>query len=301
MLLTIPREERLAAELQRLQLDVLAGRVSSVLTAAAVPHALIKGPTTATWLYRPPRPYSDVDVLVPRSQVHEAVAALSRTDVAHPCAGRFGEGAAHSQLLMTADGHEVDLHGTLPTLVVDGRDPDRVWRTLSGRLQPFRLAEGIGPVPALAPEARAVVLALHALGAGPGEHRELEDLRRARTVLGSDGWERARQIAAQLGIVDRFTVMEAVMGGDPVASAGGEAALWLAGAGGPAIQLQRLRALPPPAIARALWRELVPSRGFMRHAFPSSSQGWIPLQRARAVRLWRIGRLLAHRRGAADG
>ena len=57
----------------QIRLDLLAVAASAALAADGVPNALLKGPTTARWLYDPPRPYRDVDLLVPCSQLDRAV------------------------------------------------------------------------------------------------------------------------------------------------------------------------------------------------------------------------------------
>ena len=157
----------LAAAATQMRLDLLAVRASRALAQASVPHALIKGPTTARWLYDPPRSYRDVDILVPRSRAEDAVNTLVTADVAHPRAGGLGEEASHSHLLISPPGFELDLHVTLPSLSSppDGA-PDHMWRILSAHLEPFDI-DG-ADVPSLDAPARYLVLALHCL-ASPGE------------------------------------------------------------------------------------------------------------------------------------
>ena len=286
--------DRIPAEINRLQLDLLARRACAVLRDAGLPHALIKGPTTSLWLYDPPRPYTDVDLLVPPSRRREAVAVLARAGVAQPTAGRFGEVAAHSQVLLTDRGFEVDLHGTLPTLMVDGRDPDRVWRVLAGQLEPFELASGWEPVPALTPAARGVVLALHALGCGLHDLRGMEDLRRARQSLGADGWRQARALAAALRVTDRFDAMDVALDDLPLPVVDRETALWLTGASGPAIQVARLRGQPFRRVVLILVQELLPSRDFMARAYPDlhGRRIWLPRAYLRRLLLAAAGRRL---------
>lgn len=265
---------RIPAEINRLQLDLLARRASRALTEAGVPHALLKGPTTSLWLYDPPRPYTDVDLLVPPSRIPEAVRVLASAGVALPTAGRFGEAAPHSQVLLADRGFEIDLHGTLPTLTVDRRDSDRTWRALSAELHPFELAPGWEPIPALSPPARGVVLALHALGCGVTHTRGMEDLRRGRLALGELGWRRARELAAGLDVVDRFDLMSALITGGgrgDLPKVGRELELRLAGATAARIRLAQLRPLPLRQQAAALAAEIFPTGEFLQFANPAGS------------------------------
>ena len=68
------------------------------------------------WLYDPPRPYRYVDLLVPATRLRESVAVIERVGLAAASAGRVGEEAAHSLVMISRDSFELDLHLTLPML-----------------------------------------------------------------------------------------------------------------------------------------------------------------------------------------
>src|ERR1700749_375013 len=110
----------LVREANRLRLDLLSVQACDALAVAGIPHVLLKGPSTALWLYDPPRSYNDVDLMVPLSRVIEAAHALEAAGVASASAGRVGEEAEHSYLLISPEGFEVDVHISLPTVHPDG-------------------------------------------------------------------------------------------------------------------------------------------------------------------------------------
>ena len=185
----------LISETIRLRLDMLAVQISQELTLAGVPHALLKGPSTATWLYDPPRGYRDVDMLVPLSRVTDAVEALRASGIATADAGGVGEEAQHSLLMHSAAGFEVDLHVSLPTVALHG---DRVWNVLAPHVELLEL--GIGTVPALDEAARCLVLALHAIGTAVSQ--PIDDLRQAVRIADSDAWRGAEDLARRLDVAD---------------------------------------------------------------------------------------------------
>jgi hypothetical protein len=273
----------LASEVQRLFLDVLALDVSRCLGRAGIPHALLKGPSTAVWLYDPPRSYSDVDVLVPLSRVSGVRAALESAGLAYARAGRVGEEAQHSMLMISPAGREVDVHVSLPAIPPAG---DSAWQVLAPHVEPLDL--GIGTVPALDEPARCLMLALHALGGGPFG-RPAEDLRRARAVTTPGRWREARDLARALSAEDLF--LAGLSAGNPGSSRvalSRRAYLYVTGAPCEALALQRLQAARRRDLPKLLWREIFPTLGFMRHAHPRA-RGPIALARAYVARWQRIG------------
>lgn len=275
-------------EAMRLRLDVLAVEISQQLSNAAVPHALLKGPSTANWLYDPPRRYTDVDVLVPLSRVHDAVRALASSGVASARAGRIGEESEHSLLMLSAGGFEVDLHISLPTLAPDG---DRLWNELDAHVVSLDL--GVGQVPALDVPARCLVLALHALNSGRTMEQPFEDLRRALDRVDESGWREARELAGRVKAGDLFEAGLQLL--DRQTGAGtisGRAYLLASGAPSEAIGLQRLSDARRRDLPRLIWREILPTRGFMRRAYPQFAGQPLGLLLAHAHRWRRIaGRL----------
>lgn len=262
---------------QQLRLDVLARDVSKVLESAGVAHVLLKGPSTANWLYDPPRLYRDVDVLVPADQLDEAIAAVTNSGLASLGGGRLGEECEHSLVMISRDGCELDLHVTLPMLSHDG-DPDAqdIWNLLSQHVELMNLP-GVGSVPVLDVPGRCMVLALHALMSGYQNEQVREDLRRARAV-GADAWQEAADIAEALGIRALFADGIAVVehGREPMSVVG---FLKQVDAPGSAFVLQRLTEASGRDRLELLWREAFPSRGFMQRAYPGLLPVWSYLKR----------------------
>lgn len=255
-----------------MRLDRLAVDASACLQDAGVPHALLKGPTTAWWLYQPPRPYNDVDLLVPRSAVRRAERSLTAAGVATASAGRLGEEASHSLLMRTSAGLELDLHVTLPMLpeAYDRAAADRVWALLAGHVESFMMDDH--RVPAFDVPARCLVLALHALGNGPEDVQSLEDLRRARLHAPASAWDSAAALAKDLGVANYVDAALALV--EPRTSpveVPADVQLRLQGGSGSAFRLERLSRAPKRLLPGLLLRELLPSPGFMRHADPSGT------------------------------
>jgi hypothetical protein len=277
----------LRIEAERLRLDALAVLVSAELTRNEIPHALLKGPSTANWLYDPPRAYRDVDILLSPRTLDRAVHALDSAGIAFAQAGRPGEEAQHSMLLISADGFEVDVHLSLPTLPVGLMS---AWDVL--RIHVETLDLGLGSVPKLDEPGRCLVLALHALNSGGGSGQPIEDLRRARVKAAMASWEVAAQLAAELGAQDLFSAAITLVEGDPepVAMASPRARLYADGAPSGAFGLQRLSETRLRGLPRAVWREIFPTPGFMRRAEPGRVQGWHGLMWAYMRRLTRLGR-----------
>lgn len=273
----------LQSDVQRLVLDVLALDISRCLEQVGIPHALLKGPSTATWLYNPPRNYVDVDMLVPLSRVSEARAALESEGLAYARAGGIGEEAQHSLLMLSPAGREVDLHISPPGMPASG---DRVWEVLAPHVEPLDL--GIGTVPALDEPARCLVLALHALANGPGGQAR-QDLRRALTATTRDRWREAEELARALKIEDLFLAGLSVEDGSSAhALLSRRAYLYVTGAPSEALALQRFRDARRRDLPALLWREVFPTVGFMRHAYPYA-EGPTALARMYVARWRRIG------------
>lgn len=273
----------LAIEVQRLILDVVAVDVSECLERAGIPHALLKGPSTAIWLYDQRRSYADVDVLVPLSRVPEVRKALESAGLAYATAGGVGEEAQHSLLMFSPAGCEVDLHVSLPAVPPAG---DRVWEVLAPHVEALDL--GIGTVPALDEPARCLMLALHALGGGRSGS-PVQDLRRALAVTTRDRWYEARELARALNAEDLFLAGQAAGDADPSrAVRSRRASLYVTGVPSEALALQRLRDARRRDLPRLLWREAFPTLGFIRHAYPYT-RGPISVSRMYAARWRRIG------------
>lgn len=278
----------LHAEAQRLTLDVLAVRISAALSAAGVPHALLKGPSTALWLYDPPRTYRDVDMLVPASAAERVQRVLRDANLAFRAAGRVGEEAPHSLMLRSPDGWEVDIHVSLPTVPPHGDD---AWLALADHVEPLDL--GVGIVPALDVPGRCLVTALHALNnTGEQLRQPLEDLMRARATADAPAWEVAALIADRLRVGDLMGAALGLVEPDRGCPSSARARLYANQAPSSAFGLSRLAMLPRRQLPGALWRELFPSPGFMRFANPNAKDSTVGLVRAYLDRLLLIAREL---------
>lgn len=276
---------------QQMRLDRLAVQASCALADADVPHVLLKGPTTARWLYSPPRTYRDVDLLVPHDVVQSAVRALEAAGVARASAGRLGEEASHSLLMLSPTGIELDLHITLPMLELRSDRTHDLWDALKEHIESFDL-DGVA-VPALDEPARCLVLALHALGNGQRDARSLEDLRRARLRGSAVTWDSAAGLAGRLGASALLQAGVTLVEKGPLpADLPLAVRLRLTGASGGAYQLERLRQVPRRRRPALILRELFPSVGFMRYANPSGTRSAQSLTAAYFWRLVRLGRAL---------
>lgn len=275
----------LALETQRLRLDLLAVQVSRELDRAGIPHALVKGPSTSTWLYDPPRVYNDVDMLVPFSRVEEVVSVLRSAGIAGAVDGRVGEAAAHSLMVLSTAGFQLDLHISLPTLPPAG---DLIWEVLSPHVE--RLDLGVGSVPALDMPARCLVLALHALN--PDAPQAGEDLRRAYSAAAQAVWRDAAQLAGRLDAEDLFEAGLEMIGIDSGRPMSARAYLYATAAPSAAFGLQRLREARRRDVPGMVWREIFPSARFMRHAYPLVTARRFGYVRAHLVRWSRLANQL---------
>jgi hypothetical protein len=275
----------LATETHRLRLDLLAVEISKSFTAAVIPHVLIKGPSTSLWLYDPPRPYNDVDVLVPATRVVEAAAVLARAGIADGDLGGTGLEASHSHTLHSAEGYEVDLHTSLPT--VPAREDDAVWDTLSSHLVPLDL--GVGTVPSLDEPARCLAIALHAVSGANRLEQRVGDLQRAEAQASSAIWAQARELAIAIGAADLFDAGRRRTHENPsTAGMSPRAYLEFTNASPEAMSLDRLMSTPRRGLPKALWRELWPTKAFLREHYPTLTErpwGALRTRMARALDL----------------
>ena len=177
--------------------DRATARVVTALRDEGVRSILLKGPVLADWLYADsPRAYLDADLLVTSADVSRAEAVL--------------DGLGYAKVLGDADippfnrqlhAHtwcpprvtSIDLHRTLAGALAT---PATVWAVLS---QDAVMAEVDGTgVEVLGPEARSVMVVLHAAHHGAGEHKPLEDLSRALQALDGPGLAAAAELAERL-------------------------------------------------------------------------------------------------------
>lgn len=246
----------------QVHLDLLAAEASRALTMAGVDHLLLKGPTTARWLYSPPRTYSDVDLLVRASHMNRAVRVLASEGIARTRSG-FGQESPHSLVMESPRGLEIDLHATLPGLGYRHAEaPDRLWEALSPHVVPFPIDESL-IVPSLDPVGRCVVVALHAVEGGFDREQPREDLRLARARVDTATWAAAAELATRIRARDIFDDAGAVL--DPARTARSSfVRLKRSGGGATAYALERLLGLSWRGRLSMLRRELFPSVELLR-------------------------------------
>jgi hypothetical protein len=191
------------AALQVLRVDRTTVAASARLRDAGIPHVLLKGPSTARWLYPDParRPYVDTDFLVPPRHITHAVEVLSGLRLFAPLASAGPtEQDGHSVVMRPREGSplaEVDLHHSLPGV---GVPANTVWSVLAANTETFPLLGA--EVDILNAVGRALVVTLHAARNGTANAQSTEDL---RLLLNADvDWERVRSLAEKLGALPAF-------------------------------------------------------------------------------------------------
>ena len=191
-------DARFTETIKALRLDQLAAEIVDALTRAGCDAVLLKGATTARWLYDDggERAYGDVDVLIDRAQ------AASVAEVLTPLGFRCVTGEAELPNLLYASnwmrrpGEFLDLHTSLPS--ADGLAPSHLWEVLAEHQETWTLAGT--PVRVLDWQARAVVVVLHAIHHGPAGASPLEDLRRLLARLDHDDWTEVADLGRRLGV-----------------------------------------------------------------------------------------------------
>lgn len=186
-----------------LVIDAACATIARRLTAEGQPFIVLKGATIATWLYPDPslRTYNDLDLLVPPADEAAVVRLLGELGF-HPLLA--GETlrvlSPQEQPLRNKLGVDVDLHIALKGV---RRPPAEAWDILSANTATWDWAGH--PVPALAPPARAMHLALHVAQSGLVDSKAAEDLRLGIAQLEEDLWLGARDLAVRLDALDAFT------------------------------------------------------------------------------------------------
>jgi hypothetical protein len=189
----VSRADVLAA----LRTDLVTAGCVRALTAAGIPHLLLKGPTTARWLYRDgtPRRYADTDLLVPVAQWNPAAAVLADLGFIDLRVGYRTSERGHATSLYRrspAGVDVVDLHHRLRMT----RDSVLTWEVLSRDTEETLVGGARVRMPGAA--ARCVVLALHATQNSRWMQQSLEDLRRALDLVDPQTWLDAWDLAGDL-------------------------------------------------------------------------------------------------------
>lgn len=280
--------------------DAVTAEVTAALDRAHVPSVLLKGPTTARWLYDAgERTYTDSDLLVDPGRAGRARDVLGQLGFAPGFGAIPHPGMETPPALPWVRGpFSVDLHETLPGA---GEPRSLVWSLLEAETVSFEV--GGRSVRALSEPARLVHIALHAAHHGPGVGQPVADLESAVAQAPHSHWAEARHLSDALGAADAFANgLSLVDGGRGVLSQLGivfaPSPRWLLRTQQPVPLAEGLEALSQAVgsreRARILVRELVPSPAFMRW--------WLPLARRSRRGLvfaygWRVLYLVGHAPG----
>ena len=171
--------------------DAAGAEVIAGLRAAGLDSILLKGATTAQWLYEDePRPYVDADILVDPGRVLEAAGILEQLGF-RPVEQHVSEHGHPWR--RSSDGAEVDLHVSIwgPHL-----PPGALWDELLRSTQAAQI--GSVQVRVLTLPARALHVVLHALQHEGRSPKALEDLRRVIQRAPLEVWLEAERLADRL-------------------------------------------------------------------------------------------------------
>lgn len=292
--------------------DRATARVVTALRDEGVRSILLKGPVLADWLYADsPRAYLDADLLVAPADVSRAEAVLDGLGYAKVLGDAdippFNR-QLHAHTWCPPRGTSIDLHRTLAGALAT---PATVWAVLS---QDAVMAEVDGTgVEVLGPEARSVMVVLHAAHHGAGEHKPLEDLSRALQALDGQGWAAAAELAERLDACEAFAAgLRMLPAGVELAAAldlpepsSVEVALRTAAHPPLALHIEWMRqARGVSAKARLLLRLLFPPRAFMEPG-PGARRPRAALAGAYLLRIAKLrhgpAALLAWRRSQREG
>ena len=260
--------------------ELLHAEVAYALTQAGIPVLHIKGPTVALWLYEEgERPWGDVDVLVPPSRMHEALAVLAGRGMAERWAGvnrhtteDHAVTLAHTDPAKGAD--EVDVHDRFPGL---DADPERSFELLWRRREPAQLAHTDVWFPDFSSRALLVALNTARTSASPRSLRDLERVLEAgldwEDVLALAGRLRALpalRAGLELHPAGRDLIASTELADVPVST---EWLLRRAGAPRTALRLDELRRSPLRQRPAKIARWLFPSVGVLQMRDPRAVGG----------------------------
>jgi Uncharacterised nucleotidyltransferase len=294
---------------RQLALAAATGEVLDAMSEAGIRTVMLKGTAIATRLYDNPelRPAGDVDLLVAPSQAPAAAQVLTRLGFHDPLAGaRTHERSAHAVTFRREGAPPacVDLHTALPLC---RRDPEALWDEFSRSTTSVHIAGWSTEV--LADHAQAFVIAAHALQHG-GAPKQREDLERAVARYDRSTWERAASMARRLGaegvLAGGLRLSDAgtrLADGLALGEADGSVEIRLRQAGLPPVAFGLMRLAETRSLRQRLqlvMRELIPTRPFMRIAYPFAARGpaaltlaylyrpfWLAARLPRALTAWR--------------
>lgn len=291
-----PKDSYLRFTAQALAVDVVTAEVAGELEAAGVPHALMKGPAIAEWLYPGDvRHYVDTDLLVQPEHYSEGEGCLASLRFARAF-GPLPHPRMHAPLATewVRGGEVVDLHVSLRGAQADA---SAVWAALAPSLDEQVVAGRT--VKTLGETVRLVLVVLHVAHHGERHQGPLRDLERALERVPTERFATAQEFAARIGAEEAFA---AGLGSHP---AGRRLATRLSIDTSPsAARLYAASPVPLVAGFEALARtprvrrkiallvaEVVPSRDFIRWWSPIARRGRVGLAAAYVGRiLWLLVR-----------
>ena len=283
--------------MRALALDRATAGVVEALRDAGIPSLLLKGASTARWIYKDEsvRTYADVDLLVPPEHLVDAESLLDGVGFR-----RIGfesiphDWPKHAVALTNEQGLAIDLHRTFLGV---GASDDRLWAEMNAGAESMELGGGRVRVPS--EPGRAFVLAAHAAKDGALASQVRRDLDRATEVVADSVWREALAMAERLDAIPSFAA------GLRRTERGSELADRLELPRTSTVQLA-LRDTPPPPLAVGIdWllsgagshrfavvaRKLFPPREFMLAWSPLARRGTLGLALAYAGRpFWVISR-----------
>jgi Uncharacterised nucleotidyltransferase len=245
-----------------LRVDGVTREVVTAMRDAGIRTVLLKGPSTAAWLYggNAARPYGDSDLLVAPGSYPKAGDVLRELGFC-PVADLWHSDS--QEWLRSSDASCVDLHRSLIGVLAS---PQTVWDELARETETL----GVGgiEVEVLRIPARALHVALHAAQHGVEAGRPREDLTRALRLADERVWRQAGDLAQRIDAVSAFA---AGLRLDP---AGGLLAERLKLPEGqlPSVALRAGRGIPVAIALESLARErsvLVRARLSLRSLVPS--------------------------------
>ena len=190
----------LQAAAHRLRIDGVTAETVRRLREAGIPAVVLKGPSTARWLYDASdcRTYDDTDLLVP-PPLEAAGQVLAAGGFQRNVPESTQPWLPHAENWeRSADGTTVDLHRSFHGV---GVDDATAWAVLSRHTEPMEV--GGLEVAVLDLPARALTVALHA-ASGHARERVVQDLHRALQRASLELWTESYRIATELGAVGPF-------------------------------------------------------------------------------------------------
>ena len=175
-----------------LRVDSVSAEVITAMRRAGIRALLLKGPSTAAWLYGDgaARPYGDTDLLVAPEAYRRAGGVLRKLGFRSRAYAWEPDSQAW---VRRSDASLVDLHCTLIGALAAR---DKVWEELTADTDTLRVG-GID-TEVLSIPARALHIALHAAQHGDDYQRPSEDLARALRIADPKTWHEAADVARRL-------------------------------------------------------------------------------------------------------